>query len=210
MPEDTDKPDPRLRHAPSAERNSLAIQEVLGRVLPDTGRALEIASGSGQHVAAFAKTFPAINWQPSDPDELARDSISAWVEMTAADNLKAPLELDVTQRNWQSRFDKPLDAVLAINMVHIAPWEVTEGLLLGAGDLLVKGGLLYLYGPYRKDGAHTAPSNIKFDEWLKGQNKAWGVREMGDVEHQANLNGLVLGEAIEMPANNFSLIFHKS
>lgn len=188
----------------------MAIQEVLGRVMPDAGRALEIASGSGQHVAAFAKSFPAINWLPSDPDELARDSICAWVEMSRADNLEDPLEIDVTESNWQSRIDGPLEALLAINMVHIAPWEVTEGLLLGAGDLLVKGGLLYLYGPYRKDGAHTAPSNIKFDEWLKRQDEAWGVRDMGDVERQANLNGLVLGETIEMPANNFSLIFRKS
>jgi hypothetical protein len=210
VPEDADNPDPRLRLAPSAERNSTAIQEVLSMVLPDAGRALEIASGSGQHVAAFAKAFPAINWLPSDPDELARDSICAWVEMSRTNNLEAPLEIDVTGNNWQSGIEGLLNAVLAINMVHIAPWEVTEGLLLGAGDLLVKDGLLYLYGPYLKNGAHTAPSNIKFDEWLKGQDEAWGVRDMGDVERQANLNGLVLVETIEMPANNFSLIFRKS
>jgi len=101
------------------------------------------------------------------------------------------------------------NAMLAINMVHIAPWSVAEGLLLGVGELLVSGGLLYLYGPYRIDGAHTADSNIKFDEWLKGQNEEWGVRDLGDVQRQAELNSLFLDEAIEMPANNFSLIFRK-
>ncbi len=170
---------------------------------------MEIASGSGQHVAAFAKSFPGIDWTPSDPDEHARDSISAWREKAALENLAPPLDLDVTCARWQEPLEGPLDAVLAINLVHIAPWSVTLGLLRGAGELLVPGGLLYLYGPYRKDGAHTAPSNIKFEKWLKDQNEEWGVRDMGEVEHAAEKSGLHPEQAQEMPANNFSLIFRK-
>ncbi len=209
MPEDADKHDSRLQHAPSATRNSAVILEVLKKHLPETGRALEIASGSGQHAAAFAITFPGIDWFPSDPDERARDSITVWSEDAGAENLNPPLDIDVTRALWHGEVEGPFNALLAINMVHIAPWAVTVGLLRGAGELLVRDGLLYLYGPYRRDGAHTAQSNVKFDEWLKGQNEAWGVRDMSEVERQAELSGLLLGEVIDMPANNFSLIFRK-
>jgi hypothetical protein len=183
---------------------------MLGTRLPQTGRALEIASGSGQHVAVFAKSFPGIQWVPSDLDELARDSISAWCDHTALENIGTPLNLDVSREGWQGGIDGPFDVLLAINLVHIAPWAVAVGLLRGAGELLVKGGQLFLYGPYRKDGAHTAQSNARFEEWLKDQNEEWGVRDMGEVERTAEQFGLHLGEAIEMPANNFSLIFRKA
>jgi SAM-dependent methyltransferase len=183
---------------------------VLSEHLPETGRALEIASGSGQHAAAFAKAFPGIDWVPSDPDERARDSIAAWAEEAGSDNLMPVLDIDVTRAAWNEDVEGPFNAILAINMVHISPWAAAEGLLRGAGSLLTSGGLLYLYGPYRKDDAHTADSNIKFDAWLKGQNEQWGVRDMGEVKHQGELNGLHLGETIEMPANNFSLIFRKA
>ncbi len=209
MPEDADKHDSRLQHAPSATRNSAVILDVLKEYLPETGRALEIASGSGQHAAAFALAFPGIGWFPSDPDERARDSIAAWSQNIAADNLNPPLDIDVTRALWHGDVEGPFNALLAINMVHITPWAVTVGLLRGASELLVRDGLLYLYGPYRRDGAHTAQSNVKFDEWLKGQNEEWGVRDMGEVERQAELSGLLLGEVIDMPANNFSLIFRK-
>ena len=178
--------------------------------LPQTGRALEIASGTGQHAAAFAIAFPGIDWYASDPDERARDSIAAWRDAAAADNLMPPLDIDVTRTDWHRQVEGPLDAVLAINLVHIAPWAVTQGLLRSAGDLLVQDGLLYLYGPYRKDGAHTADSNIQFEAWLKRQDESWGVRDMGDVEREGANHGLNLDNAIEMPANNFSLIFRRA
>ena len=209
MPEDADNHDSRLLHAPSATRNSAVILEILKKHLPETGRALEIASGSGQHAAAFALAFPRIDWFPSDPDERARISITAWSQNTAAENLNPPLDINVSRAMWHGQVEGPFNALLAINLVHITPWAVTVGLLRGAGELLARKGLLSLYGPYRRDGAHTAQSNIKFDEWLKGQNEEWGVRDMGEVERQAELSGLRLGEAIEMPANNFSLIFRK-
>ncbi len=209
MPEDADNHDPRLQHAPSATRNSAVILEILKEHLPETGRALEIASGSGQHAAAFAIAFPRIDWFPSDPDERARISIAAWSRNIAAENLNPPLDIDVTGALWHGGVEGPFNALLAINMVHITPWAVTVGLLRGAGELLVRDGLLYLYGPYRRDGAHTAQSNVKFDEWLKGQNEEWGVLDMGEVERQAEVNALHLDKVIDMPANNFSLIFRK-
>jgi len=209
VPEDADKHDSRLQHAPSATRNSAVILDVLKEHLPETGRALEIASGSGQHAAAFAHVFPGIDWFPSDPDERARDSIAAWSQKIAAENLNPPLDVDVTHALWHGEVEGPFNALLAINMVHITAWDVTVGLLRGAGELLVRDGLLYLYGPYRRDGALTAQSNVKFDEWLKGQNEEWGVRDMGEVERQAELSGLLLDQVIDMPANNFSLIFRK-
>ena len=106
-------------------------------------------------------------------------------------------------------FDAPLDVILAINLIHISPWAAAQGLMRGAGKLLANGGMLYLYGPYRRDGVHTAQSNIEFDAWLKGQNEAWGVKDMDEVSRQGELNGLELASVLEMPANNFSLIFQK-
>jgi len=125
-------------------------------------------------------------------------------------NLNAPIDLDVTLEGWQRAFDAPFDVILAINLIHISPWAATEGLMRGAGELLARGGMLYLYGPYRKDGVHTAASNVKFDAWLKGQNEAWGVRDMDEVSQQGEMNGLKPAHELEMPANNFSLIFLKT
>lgn len=207
MPSDPDK---RLQHAPSAARNMTPILEVLSELLPQTGRALEIASGTGQHAAAFAENFPQLVWWPSDPAAEARESIKAWADEMEVSNLRAPLDIDVTHVRWQDACEAPFDAILAINLIHISPWAVTKGLMRGAGELLARGGLLYLYGPYRKDGVHTAQSNIKFDAWLKAQNEAWGVRDMGEIEKQGERNGLVLADVIAMPANNFSLLFRKS
>lgn len=170
---------------------------------------MEIASGTGQHAVAFAQNFPGIVWQPSDPGAEARESITAWSDEAKLTNLKPPLNLDVTKEDWQSAFEASFEVILAINLLHISEWAVTEGLLRGAGKLLARDGMLYLYGPYRKDGVHTAPSNIKFDEWLKAQNEAWGVKDMGDVCNEGVLNGLLLEKEIAMPANNFSLICRK-
>ncbi len=182
---------------------------MLSEHLPKSGCALEIASGTGQHAAAFAQNFPQIYWQPSDPAADARESIAAWADEMELSNLKSPLNLDVAREGWQDLFETPFDIILAINLIHISEWAVTQGLMRGAGQLLARGGLLYLYGPYRKDGVHTAPSNITVDEWLKAQNDAWGVKDMGEVSEQGELNGLILEKEIAMPANNFSLIFKK-
>lgn len=116
----------------------------------------------------------------------------------------------MTQSSWHQQLDGPLDAVLAINLIHIAPWAVALGLLRGAGFLLASGGLLYLYGPYRVEGEHTAQSNIRFEQWLKDQSEEFGVRDMGEVERAAEPAGLRLAQAMEMPANNFSLMFRKA
>ncbi len=134
----------------------------------------------------------------------------AWAVEMDISNLKEPLDVDVTQENWQDAFDAPFDVILAINLIHISEWAATEGLMRGAGALLARGGLLYLYGPYLIDGAHTAPSNIKFDGWLKDQNEAFGVKDMGEVCRQGEANRLILDKTIAMPANNFSLIFRKT
>ncbi|GBE43604.1 MAG TPA: DUF938 domain-containing protein [Rhizobiales bacterium] len=198
------------RRAPAAGRNTGPILQVLKTQLPASGRALEIASGTGQHAAAFARSFPAITWIPSDPSPDARHSIAAWVEEAGLGNLEAPLDLDVMQEHWPAAAEGPFDAVLAINLIHISPWAACQGLLRGAGALLPERGMLYLYGPYRRGGAHTAGSNVRFEEWLHGQNREWGVRDVGEVERAAATHGLCLDAVIEMPANNFSLVLRKS
>lgn len=199
----------RKQPSPSSDRNTAPILGVLSACLPPSGRALEIGSGSGQHAAAFAQAFPAIEWIPSDPDPVARESIAAWAEETGADNLQPAIHIDVTRENWHTGMEEPLDAVLAINMVHISPWEATLGLMRGAGRLLVPGGILYLYGPYRRDGRQTSESNVRFEQWLKGLSPEYGVRDLADMEREGAANGLPLDEIIDMPANNFSLVFRK-
>jgi len=197
------------RRAPAAERNREPILAVLKGRLPLEGEALEVASGTGQHVVAYATAFPAIVWQPSDPDSSARDSISAWAAQSNLTNLREPIRIDTMEPGWDIAVAGPLDAVLCANMIHIAPWAACEGLMRGAGSLIRPGGLLYLYGPYRRDNRHTAPSNQEFDEWLRGQNESWGVRDLEAVSDCAESAGLILEETVAMPANNFSLIFRR-
>ena len=197
-------------HAPAAARNTGPILEVLGGILPGKGRALEIASGTGQHAAAFAAAFPGIGWQPSDPAEEARNSIAAWLDESGLGNLHPPLDLDVIKAGWHSVLEPGLDLVVCINMIHISPWEACEGLLAGAGALLRGGGILYLYGPYKRGGKHTAPSNEEFDRSLRGRNPAWGVRDMEEVTAAAAAHGTMLEQDVAMPANNFSLVFRKN
>lgn len=193
------------------ERNTGPILEILKQQLPASGRALEIASGTGQHVVAFARRHREISWQPSDPEAGARASIAAWSQQAGLKNLEPPLDIDVTQERWPGpgALEKPFDAVLAINLIHIAPWAACAGLLRGAGELLGAGGLLFLYGPYRKDGMHTAESNVRFEAWLQAQNPEYGVRDIADVAREARKHGLRLDDALPMPANNFSLILRK-
>ena len=190
----------------SAERNKEPIAGVLRAVLPPRGLVLEIASGTGQHVFHLARAFPALAWQPSEPDAQLRLSIAALAAEAGLANVRPPLELDVHARPW------PLsraDAIVCINMIHIAPWSAAEALLAGAGQVLPEGGVLYLYGPYREGGMHTAPSNEAFDASLRARNPAWGVREREAVEALAAKHGLALEKRVAMPANNLSLVFRR-
>jgi SAM-dependent methyltransferase len=190
--------------APSAERNKGPILEVLRRVLPARGLALEIASGTGQHVVHFARALPELRWQPSEIDPLLRRSIAAWIAAERLANVAPPIGLDAERLPWPVA---AADAVLAINLVHIAPWSTAQALVEGARRVLRPGGVLFLYGPYRRFGAHTAPSNERFDAELRAQDPRWGVRDMEAVAALAAGAGFALEEAIAMPANNFSLVF---
>ncbi|MGF6640803.1 SAM-dependent methyltransferase [Paraburkholderia sp. MM5496-R1] len=194
------------QHSPSAERNREPILAVLREALPASGRVLEIASGTGEHAICFAGALPGLDWQPSDADAQARESIAAWTAHAGLANVRAPLALDVHQPDWGV---DALDAVVCINMIHISPWSAAQALFDGAGRRLVDGGVLYLYGPYRRGGAHTAPSNAAFDQWLKSRDPEWGVRDMEAVVALGDTAGLTCERVVAMPANNFSLVFTK-
>ena len=194
------------RTAPHVARNAVPILEVLRDVLPAEGLVLEIASGSGEHVLAFARGFPNLAWQPSDPDPVALASIEAWRAAEGAPNLLAPLRLDAAAPDWPL---ERADAILCINMVHISPWAAALGLLDGATRLLPPGAPLYLYGAYRRGGVLTAPSNEAIDRSLRERNPDWGVRRLEDVAAEAERRSLALDRVIEMPANNLSVIFRR-
>jgi SAM-dependent methyltransferase len=174
--------------------------------LPAHGLILEIASGSGEHAAYLAKALPALVWQPSDQDAQALASIASHRAAAGAANLLAPLRLDVTSALWPV---ERADAIVCNNMIHITPWLVSEGLMAGAQRTLPAGGILYLYGPYKIGGRHTAPSNEEFDLSLRARNPEWGIRDLADVTDLAGRHGLVLAETIQMPANNQSVIFRR-
>jgi SAM-dependent methyltransferase len=192
---------------PAAERNKGPILEVLTRVLPARGLALEIASGTGQHVVHFAKSLSGWTWQPSDPDPEARESIALRVAEAQLPNLRAPLELDVCQLPWPV---PTADAVVCINMIHIAPWRATRALFEGAQALLQKDCVLLLYGPYRRLDRPTAPSNEQFDADLRARDPEWGLRNIEAVSEVAHSGGFALTEIVDMPANNLSLVFKKA
>ncbi len=192
---------------PAPERNKAPILRVLRRVLPLRGMVLEVASGTGQHIVHFAAGLPEVNWQPSDPEPEHRSSIAARVEAAGLRNVATPLVLDVRDRPWPIH---GVDAILCINMIHIAPWDAALALLSAAAQLLPAGGVLYLYGPYRRAGRDTAPSNAAFDADLRRRNPDWGVRNLEDVQHEAATSNLLLQEIVEMPANNLSVIFRRS
>ncbi len=189
----------------SAQRNRGPILEVLQRVLPPAGRVLEIASGSGEHAVYFARALHNLTWQPSDPDRAARESIRAWIAQEKVANVLAPIALDMMNARWPYMLDK-VDAVVCINMIHIAPWEACLGLLYGCEQLLPPGGPLVLYGPFMRGGRHTAPSNAAFDESLRRQDPRWGVRDLDDVVREVALRGFHLAEVVEMPANNLTVV----
>ena len=192
--------------APAVARNRDPILAVLRRFLPAQGTVLEIASGTGEHAAYFATHLPHLAWQPTDVDPDALASIAAHREAASAPNLRAPIELDVTAPAWPVTH---ADAVVSINMIHISPWTAAQGLMAGAAKLFTAGGVLYLYGPFKENGVHTAPSNAAFDASLRARDPDWGVRDTGDVRELADRHGFDFIERVAMPANNLSLVFRR-
>ncbi|MFC4291791.1 DUF938 domain-containing protein [Sphingorhabdus arenilitoris] len=194
------------RFAPATLRNRDAIADILRPILPAKGRVLEIASGTGEHIVHFAALFPALQWQPSDPDPLALASIAAWQLEAALTNIAPALQLDAAAQDWPV---VGADAIICINMVHIAPIEAAAGLMRGAGRILPPGAPLYLYGPFIEAAVPLAPSNAEFDQSLKSRDPRWGLRSLEQITALAAEHGLTLDQRTEMPANNLSLIFRR-
>jgi len=195
------------RYAPATARNRDAILAALRRHLPARGVVLEVASGTGEHAVRFAAALPRLVFQPSDPDPEARASTDAWAAGARLPNLRAALALDVTAPDWEAAVGGRADAVLCINMVHIAPWAATLGLVRGSARVLPAGGVLCLYGPFRRGGQHTAPSNAAFDAQLRATDRAWGVRDLQAVADEAAARGFAAPAVEEMPANNLFVVF---
>lgn len=196
--------DPR-RHAPATERNREPLLAVLVRVLPEKGLVLEISSGTGQHAAWFAERLPERVFQPTDVDPTALAGIDAWCADSKGD-IRPALVLDACAPEWPV---ERADAVLCVNMIHIAPWAAALGLFRGAARVLSTGGILVLYGPYMREGRHTAPSNEAFDASLRERNPEWGVRALEDVVAAAEERGFRLREVVQMPANNLTVVFER-
>jgi Protein of unknown function (DUF938) len=198
------------QHAPATHRNRTAILEILRQVLPPTGTVLEVSSGTGEHAVFFAPQLAPRRWWPSDPNSLARDSITAWMAALPCDTLNPPIDLDASSPHWPvESVASDISAIVNINMIHIAPWAACLGLLAGAGRILPPSGVLYLYGPFKQNGMHTAPSNAAFDESLRFQDPAWGVRDLEEVVAIAASHQLALVNTYEMPANNLSVVFRR-
>lgn len=196
------------RYAPAATRNREPIYDILRSELPDQGLVLEIASGTGEHVTYFAaRSASDLIYQPTDPAADARASIDGWVKELQLANVQPALALDAAAADWP--VDRA-DAVLCINMIHISPWTATLGLMAGAARILPSDGMLYLYGPFRQAGLHTAPSNAAFDEDLRARNPAWGVRNLETVAEVAREHGFGPTAIFKMPANNLSVIFRRN
>jgi hypothetical protein len=206
------EPDGRL-DAAAFHRNHQPIWAVLQRFLAgQSGDMLEAGSGTGQHVVHFARQTPAITWWPSDFNDQHLKSIAAWRAHTQLANVRPPQRIDLSDPAWWQRMQEnggPKDvlAVFCANVIHIAPWRVAEGLFAGAGSALRADGQLFLYGPFKRDGKHTALSNAVFDTSLREGNPEWGVRDILDLEKLASSAGLALRETVDMPANNQILVF---
>ena len=194
------------RHAPATARNSEPLAEVLAGELPNEGLVLEIASGTGEHAVFMARRFPALVWQPSDPDPEAIASIEAWREEDGPGNLRSAVMLDAAADAWPVA---SAAAVLCINMVHISPWGATEGLVEHAAEVLDAGNPLILYGPFIEDDVETAPSNIAFDESLKARNSGWGLRNLSAVDRLARASGFNRTKRYPMPANNLTVVYRQ-
>jgi len=193
--------------SPAAERNKGPILDTIRSRLPDSGVVLEIASGTGQHIVHFARAVPTLTWQPTDADDDLRAAATERIRAAGLSNVRTPLRLDVLAADWPPT---DADAIVCINMIHIAPWLATKGLMEGASRLLQPGSPLFLYGPYKRGGCHTAPSNEAFDESLRARNPDWGVRDLADVERCAKQNGFALVDVVAMPANNLTVTFERT
>ena len=202
-----------LPFSPAADRNKQAILDLLKKLLPKKGRALEIASGTGQHVAFFAAAMPDWSWQPTDADAAALPWIAACVKEQQQTNVREPLWLDVLATQWPAKgaaFTEPFDAIYCANMLHIAPWATCAALMQGSSRHLATGGVLVTYGPYMEDDVQTSPGNLAFDESLRARDPAWGIRRLEEVADLARLAGLALRERHAMPANNLLLVWSRS
>ncbi|CCH67638.1 FIG00813825: hypothetical protein [Richelia intracellularis HH01] len=201
------------KYAPAVQRNREPILEILEQVLPSQGTILEISSGTGEHAVFFAPRLRPRIWQTSEPDVSSRESVVAWIKNSPTDNLYFPLDIDVSSTEWAVKSDRflklvpPINAIVNINMIHIAPWIACLGLIGGANLILPTGGILYLYGPYKQGQKHTTSSNEAFDISLRAQNPEWGVRNLEDVIAVASKENFNLLGIYNMPANNLSLVF---
>lgn len=210
MSNDNSPADSRL-FSPSTARNREPIHDVLSRLLGDSAKVLEFASGSGEHALYMTERHPGWQWQPSDIDDAAIQSVEAWRTHSELGNI-----LPAQRRNLLADSDDGQepdahwDAIVAVNLIHISPWQVTERLMHAAGQQLVSGGILFLYGPYRRNGEHTAPSNVEFDAWLKARDPRWGVRDLEQVIAEAVDNGLTLHGVEQLPANNLAVAFQRA
>ena len=193
----------------AADRNKDAILEVLREVLPETGTVLEVASGGGQHVLHFSAALPGLTWQPSDRDPHLVAALAGDVAVAAHDNLRPPLQLDVSVADWASRMTGPVDAVISANMIHIAPWQASVGLFRGAADLVGPDGLVFFYGPFIVDGAYTSPGNEAFDRSLRGQNPDWGLRSLDEMRELAREFEFDLARTIDRPVHNLAVVFRR-
>lgn len=201
---------PRPITQPHAERNAGAIGDVLERVLPGEGNLLEIASGTGQHAVTFARRFPGLVWHTSDPWAVSRESTNGWIIQEALGNVRTPIDLDVTRPDWEDLAPRPVDAMYASNLLHITPWEITLGLFRGAGVVLEDGAPLCIYGCFKRGGEHLSQANVTFDQNIRGENPEWGVRDLEAVEEIAAQHLVPLAEAVEMPRENFLLVFRRA
>ncbi|MFW5833249.1 MAG: DUF938 domain-containing protein [Pseudomonadota bacterium] len=198
------------RFTPAAERNLAPLTAVLADLVPQHGRVLEVASGSGQHVVHWASVFAGLDFQPSDPDPDARTSIAAWTAQAGVANVRSPLALNLAESDWWHSLEAPFDLLVAVNLTHISPWPVTLGLFEGAGALLSPGGRLVIYGPFAEHGVLAPPSNRRFDAVLRAENPAWGVRDVADLDAAAAPVGLALTHRVAMPANNLVLVWERT
>ncbi len=198
-----------MPHAPATARNRGPILAVLAPLLPASGTVLEIASGTGEHAVWFAARVDHLTWQPSEPDTALREAIADRVEISGLANLRPPVEIRAEEPDWNIAAGD-IAAITCINMTQVAPWPAIEGLFAGAVRVLAPGGLLYLYGPFMRGGRHTAKSNEAFDGTLRQRDPDWGVRDIDDLDALAESAGLGRAEIVDMPADNFSLIYRKS
>lgn len=204
------EPDGRLE-GPAFRRNHAPIWQAISPYLNSTtGDVLELGSGTGQHVTEFARRAPQLTWWPSDIFDSHLVSIAAWRKAAGLDNLRTPQRIDLTNPDWTWQGGSALAAILCINVLHISPWRVAQNLIAGAGRLLCDGGKLFVYGPFMRDGAHTAPSNAAFDASLRAENSEWGVRDVHELNALAQAAALSPAEIAPMPANNLVLAFTRA